>query len=252
MRSTVTSSIVRQSWPACGCMRYGLPRDDSDIEDCTDTEVEVVFAASDSTHHDVQWRTTLDTSSRSFYRLCEYDQNSSLIKKAVNALIEEFEGLWRCRRDNFLTWQEDDSPTVGWKLFGTHLFGHRLEMNCAAAPMAASLAEALGATVCGFSVLLPGTHIEPHAEDSESSSTRVHVGLHVPHSGCGLRVGTQVRVWQAGGVLIFNPACDHEAWNFSTEFRAVLLLDFGAQSLHPSKWPRWLKQYFPTLGKVEA
>jgi len=249
MRSRV---IARQSWHVCGCMQYGLPHDDSEPEECTDTEVEVVLAASDSTHHDVQWHTTLDTSHRSFHRLRDHDQKSGLIERAVKGLIEEFESLWRCRRDNFLTWQEDDRPTVGWKLFGTHLFGYRLEMNCTAAPIATSLAEALGATMCGFSVLLPGTHIEPHAEDSKSASTRVHVGLHVPHSGCGLRVGAQVRVWQAGGVLIFNSARDHEAWNFSTEIRAVLLLDFGAQPLHPSAWPRWLQQRFPTLGKVEA
>lgn len=231
-----------------------MPHDEPELEDRSDpeAEVEVVLAASDGARYGMLWRTTLDGGPRSFHRLGEHYQESSLIEKTAKSLIEEFEGLWRCRKDDFLTWQENGSPTVGWKLFGTHLFGYRLEMNCEAAPAAASLAEALGATMCGFSVLLPGTHIEPHAEDAGSASTRVHLGLRVPRSGCGLRVGEQVRVWQTGGILIFNSACDHESWNFSTELRAVLLLDFGAESLHPSAWPRWLQQLFPSLGEDQG
>merc|ERR1712232_1270400 len=102
--------------------------------------------------------------------------------------------LWRNFPQDFLPWQEHGEPVIGWQLLGTHLFGQPLEGNCRRAPEAAALAEAVGATLCGYSVLQPGTHIEPHAEDHGSSATRIHIPLRVPRGGlCGLRVASQVR-----------------------------------------------------------
>merc|ERR1712187_364439 len=116
--------------------------------------------------------------------------------------------------------------------------GHRLEANCHFAPIAASLAETVGAGFCGYSVLAPGTHVPPHAEDGHSSATRVHVSLNIPgHCGCGLRVAGQVKVWAEGGVLAFDSTQEHEAWNLSSEHRAVLILDLGADHLHLRSWP---------------
>jgi len=191
---------------------------------------------------------------RSFYRPTELPMVRKMVNCFVDDLVAEFELLWHNHRGDFRQWREDDEPVDGWLLFGTHLFGNRLEANCQRAPRAALLAESLaGATLCGYSVLLPGTHISPHAEDPSSSSTRVHVGLRVPSGGgCGLRVGQQVRVWEERVLLAFNSTQVHEAWNFSCDFRAVLLLDFGAQPLARAHWPKWLQREIRELGQPVA
>merc|ERR1719235_2207630 len=75
---------------------------------------------------------------------------------------------------------------------------------------------------------------------------RVHVGLQMPRRGrCGLRVGTQVHVWEEGAFIAFDPTAQHEAWNFAKELRAVLLLDFGAKHLPRQQWPEWLQHAAP-------
>lgn len=81
---------------------------------------------------------------------------------------------------------------------------------------------------------------------------RVHVGLRVPRGGrCGLRVGTQVHVWEESAFVAFDPTVDHEAWNFADGLRAVLLLDFGAKHLPRQQWPEWLQRSAPPTQPVE-
>jgi len=191
---------------------------------------------------------------RSFYRLCELgDSMVSIINAVVGNLSSEFDGLWNSNREAFLPWHEHGQPVIGWLLFGTHFLGECLEENCFLAPIAASLGRSVGANSCGYSVLLPGTHVPPHAEDSASSETRVHIALRIPRSsGCGLRVGHQTKVWVESNVLAFDSTQEHEAWNFSTDYRAVLILDFGAERLPTWQWPKWLQTKLVDAGTMSA
>jgi aspartyl/asparaginyl beta-hydroxylase (cupin superfamily) len=74
-----------------------------------------------------------------------------------------------------------------------------------------------------WSMLKPGTHIDPH---HGLLNTRLicHVPLIVP-GNCALRVGNEVREWEAGETLIFDDSIEHEAWNRSTSTRVVLLFE---------------------------
>ncbi len=74
-----------------------------------------------------------------------------------------------------------------------------------------------------FSVLKPGTHIEPH---NGMLNTRliVHLPLIVPPD-CRLRVGNDLRAVEAGKLMMFDDSIQHEAWNDSTETRVVLLFE---------------------------
>jgi aspartyl/asparaginyl beta-hydroxylase (cupin superfamily) len=74
-----------------------------------------------------------------------------------------------------------------------------------------------------FSVLAPGTHIQPH---NGMLNTRLicHLPLVVP-DGCRLRVGNDTRTVRAGEMLIFDDSIEHEAWNDSDEIRAILLFE---------------------------
>ena len=74
-----------------------------------------------------------------------------------------------------------------------------------------------------WSMLKPGTHIEPH---HGLLNTRLicHVPLIAPDN-CGLRVGNETRAWEAGKTLIFDDSIEHEAWNRSSSIRVVLLFE---------------------------
>jgi beta-hydroxylase len=77
----------------------------------------------------------------------------------------------------------------------------------------------------GFSSLRPGTHIAPHTGYPDGV-LRCHLGLVVPETGCGIRVGDETRHWEVGKCLVFDDTLEHEAWNHSDRTRVILLLDF--------------------------
>jgi beta-hydroxylase len=160
----------------------------------------------------------------------------SLIQEFRGELVKEFDRLWRDCQTAFKTWENNQN----WRLLGTHLFGSRIEACAEAAPWAAWIADSLGATICGYSVLLPGARIPPHSEDGNSAALRAHVGLRVPCAGgYGLRVEQQIACWSESSLFLFDSTKIHEAWNYSEEIRAVLLLDFGAPPLPSNEWPIW-------------
>jgi len=108
--------------------------------------------------------------------------------------------------------------------------GVRREENCARCPATAALLDSLplldlpgkGPTAM-FSVLAPRTRIPPHT-GSNNVRTTVHLPLIVP-AGCGLRVGSQSRTFEAGTAWAFDDTIEHEAWNDSDEERTILILD---------------------------
>jgi aspartyl/asparaginyl beta-hydroxylase (cupin superfamily) len=80
-----------------------------------------------------------------------------------------------------------------------------------------------------FSILAPGTHIEPH---HGMFNTRLicHLPLIVPPD-CALRVGNETRKVEAGKMMIFDDSMEHEAWNRSGEMRAILLFEIWRPEL---------------------
>ncbi len=74
-----------------------------------------------------------------------------------------------------------------------------------------------------FSALKPGAAIPPHFG---FVNTRLicHLPLLAP-DGCALRVGSHIRPWREGELLIFDDSFEHEAWNRSDKLRVVLLFD---------------------------
>lgn len=74
-----------------------------------------------------------------------------------------------------------------------------------------------------FSLLKAGAHIPAHS-GIVNTQLICHLPLIVP-PGCSLRVGSEVRAWQEGRMLIFDDSIEHEAWNRSDRTRVVLLFD---------------------------
>ncbi len=74
-----------------------------------------------------------------------------------------------------------------------------------------------------FSILAPGTHIQPH-HGMLNTRLIVHLPLIVPPD-CALRVGNHTRTVEAGKLMIFDDSIEHEAWNNSNAPRAILLFE---------------------------
>ncbi|MEQ1439852.1 aspartyl/asparaginyl beta-hydroxylase domain-containing protein [Fontimonas sp. SYSU GA230001] len=117
-----------------------------------------------------------------------------------------------------------------WDAYFFYRHGVRNEENCARCPQTAALLETLplfrvpgfAPEIC-FSILSPGTRILPHRGDSNARVV-VHLPLVVPE-GCALKVAGEARAWHEGRVMVFDDTYEHEAWNNSGHFRAILLLD---------------------------
>lgn len=116
-----------------------------------------------------------------------------------------------------------------WKQFELYARGIKKESNCNRAPITCSLIDSFEAAhTCNrgqvkFSVLMPGTHVWPHAGPT-NCRLRAHLGLITPE-GPSIRVVNETRKWQAGEWLIFDDSFEHEVWHNGTELRIVLIID---------------------------
>jgi hypothetical protein len=123
-----------------------------------------------------------------------------------------------------------------WSAFHLWQGGEPVAANAARCP--ATMAALIGLPIPAiaawspmvlFSVLAPGTHIQPH---NGMLNTRLicHLPLIVP-AGCRLRVGNDTRSVRASEMLIFDDSIEHEAWNDSAEIRAILLFEIWRPEL---------------------
>jgi aspartyl/asparaginyl beta-hydroxylase (cupin superfamily) len=122
-----------------------------------------------------------------------------------------------------------------WKTFVFGGYGHRNERNRSRCPETAAALDLIpGLTTAMFSVLEPRKRLPPH-RGPYNGVLRYHLGLKVPGdgSGCGIRVGGEVRHWVEGRSLVFDDSWTHDAWNDTDETRVVLFVDF----VRPVRWP---------------
>jgi aspartyl/asparaginyl beta-hydroxylase (cupin superfamily) len=152
------------------------------------------------------------------------------------AFVGELRRHWRDIRDEYLgvqdgliDWFERELYGEGWKVYGLYDFPHGKPIagNVARCPLTAGLiasrVPAHGAA--GFSVLRPGTRIQPHS-GYQGNFLRCHLGLSVPEGDCGIRVGGETRAWREGEALVLDDRLEHAAWNLTARERVVLLVDF--------------------------
>jgi aspartate beta-hydroxylase len=108
--------------------------------------------------------------------------------------------------------------------------GVRDDAACARCPLTSSAIESLPLAMLPgrapsvfFSLLQPGAHLPAHTGVSNVRAI-IHLPLIVP-SGCTFRVGGETREWRVGEAWAFDDTIEHEAWNRSTEVRAILIFD---------------------------
>lgn len=175
---------------------------------------------------------------RAFYERHEFDWIAPM-EAATGAIIDELVAV-RADQSDFAPYVEtpDDRPAPNnplrddpsWGAFYFWQNGVPVAENAKRCPaVMEALSHAPMPVIAGrspmalWSLLKPGTHIQPH---NGLLNTRLicHLPLIVPND-CALRVGAETRVWQAGEMLIFDDSIEHEAWNRSTETRVILLFE---------------------------
>ena len=120
--------------------------------------------------------------------------------------------------------------SLDWSAFFLWENGKRNDAACAACPRTAAVLESLplydvpgNAPTAMFSILKGGAHIPPHHGETNIRAV-VHLPLVVP-AGCSFRVGPDERPWIEGQAWGFDDTLEHEAWNRSTQARAILIVD---------------------------
>ena len=126
-------------------------------------------------------------------------------------------------------WKELNN-SLQWGSFHLYKGGTRQAANCSLCPITTAIIEKLPliqtpehSPEVFFSILRPGTHLPPH-HGLANYKLAVHLPLIVP-SDCAIRVGNETRIWNEGQCLIFDDSFQHEAWNNSSEMRAVLIFE---------------------------
>lgn len=112
-----------------------------------------------------------------------------------------------------------------WKAFFLYGYGYKVDRNCARCPATAAIVERIpDLNSAFFSILLPGTRIEPHVGPTKGLVT-CHLGLFVPpDGGCRMRIHDREVGWAEGECLVFDDTYRHEVTHAGDTPRVVLLI----------------------------
>jgi beta-hydroxylase len=161
------------------------------------------------------------------------EANWKTIRQELDELLESLNTIPNFQdisKDQYSITQDDR-----WKTYFFYAYGIKAEKNCQRCPQTAQLIEQIpGMKTAFFSILLPHKRIPEH-RGPYKGVLRYHLALKVPHDAenCGIKVGGEVRHWQAGKSLIFDDTFPHQAWNDTEEIRVVLFLDV----IRPMQFP---------------
>ncbi|NJN39050.1 MAG: aspartyl/asparaginyl beta-hydroxylase domain-containing protein [Acaryochloridaceae cyanobacterium CSU_3_4] len=156
-----------------------------------------------------------------------------LLEKNWQMIRQELEQVmqYQAALPNFEELVEYDyelTKNTQWKMFAFYAYGIKAQKNCDRCPETTRLIEQIpGLKTAFFSILLPHQQIPPH-RGPYNGVLRYHLGLMVPDESsdrCGIRVGRDIRHWQAGKSLVFDDSFEHTAWNHTDQVRVVLFLD---------------------------
>lgn len=112
-----------------------------------------------------------------------------------------------------------------WKAFFLYGYGYKVDANCARCPETTAIVERIpGLNSAFFSILLPGTRIEPHFGPTKGLVT-CHLGLLVPpDQSCRMRIHDREVGWSEGECLVFDDTYQHEVTHSGDSPRVVLLI----------------------------
>ncbi len=191
-------------------------------------------------------------------RRCARHGNPCVYDNATFPWASEIAREWRTihgeldlvlvRKDELPNVQDITSDAIslsrdsGWKIFILIAYGVRSPPNIELCPQTWRIVQKIpGLKTAMFSVLEPGKRLPAH-RGPYNGVLRLHLGLIVPEprASQAIRIGTELRHWDEGSVLIFDDAYEHEAWNESGKPRVVLFVDFMKPLRFPANALNWL------------
>ena len=123
----------------------------------------------------------------------------------------------------------EESNELGWDVAPLMIGGVKIPERCEKFPILFELVGKISGVISvSYSLLKPGTHIVPHKgyDDYSEKMFRYHMGMIVPEGDIGIRVEKEIRKWYNGKSFVFDDFMIHEAWNFTSQNRLVLIIDF--------------------------
>ena len=164
---------------------------------------------------------------------CFFDISEKPWKKTLennsSVILKELENIIQLQNQNIIPYfnQTLASAPTAWTIFPLVFWGKKYPDNAAKAPHTLAIMKQIpGVTSCGFSILKPHTNIKPHYGDS-NVMYRCHLTLKCKGTveEIGIRVGKEMKTWEAGKLLAFCDAYNHEVWNNTDEERWILIID---------------------------
>ena len=153
------------------------------------------------------------------------EANGEVILQELQAVLEDRDAL-----PNFQDISKDQIEITDddrWKTFFLYGYGFEAKLGVEMCPKTAALMREIpGMSTAMFSILSPHKHILAH-RGPYKGVLRYHLGLIVPQDAeaCRIRVGEDIRHWEAGRSMLFDDTFNHEVWNDTEETRVVLFLD---------------------------
>ena len=153
-------------------------------------------------------------------------------------VAQEFEGV--SKHEN--GWKYDSIATGSWKTYFLINQGEVVQENADRCPKTVHLLKSTGCLMTGstfgnafFSVLRPGSRIEPHTAPC-NFRLRCHLAINAS-SGFYIRVGTCTTSWTTGRLLVFDDAFVHTVWHeeqqASSRERVMLIFDIWHPDITP-------------------
>ena len=135
------------------------------------------------------------------------------------------------------SWVRGWTGDAGWINYGFVYMGKPLPMASQRHPelytTIGRMVDLSRVSMCGFSTLRAGARIPTHTDESlgcypggwGAHNNVVHIGVVVPPSACGLRVGHKVFQEGKSRAIAFSDSVPHSAWNDSAkQDRTVLYI----------------------------
>lgn len=134
--------------------------------------------------------------------------------KNFQAIVHEFEMVSELEAG----WKSNFIPTGTWRTYFLLNQGEWSEENASRCPQTVQLLENIGCLLKGsvfgnamFSVLMPGSRIEPHTAPC-NFRLRCHLALDAS-TGFFIRVGNSTATWTTGKLFVFDDSFVHTVWH---------------------------------------
>lgn len=163
----------------------------------------------------------------------EIEDNWEKIRKELDQVMERREDLPSFHE--IMPEVETITKDNNWKTFFLAGYGLESDENSKKCPETMRLLKKIpGMKTAFFSILSPNKHIPAH-KGPYNGVLRYHLGLKVPEpkEQCRIRIDEQITHWNEGESVIFDDTFNHEVWNDTSGFRAILFVDF----VRPVKFP---------------